>query len=160
MSELTLMSTDLMIFVRDTKPIAHSALHGALEKKKWHLLVVSDGEVHESSDKPMTAGVSYEVYGSQDAALLISAQAAVLKQDYAKLEKFYKKGLNSIYFDVREVEDVPFCGKEFKSDLNAARLEYLLNAHGGPLQYAVWEAVGSITGGVMFDPQTDEFRRG
>ncbi|MBI2933858.1 MAG: hypothetical protein HYY16_19615 [Planctomycetes bacterium] len=157
------MSTDLFVYVSDGTPITHTALHGALRQARWHLLVVQGAKEVPPSDAPLRRGAIYDVYGAADPGVLAKVRATLGKPSEKSLERLYKSaGLNSVYLKVDEVEDPSEIGADddLAEEAEAAKLSYYVNGHAGKLQYALWKALGALTGGLMGDPQEGTVTRG
>jgi hypothetical protein len=157
------VSIDLSIYAASQIPISHAALHEALLKIRWHLVVMDGTKEVPPTNAPLKPDVAYEVYGVTNASLLGAVRAALAKKDHKALAKLYETGgLNSVYFSVDKITEPIDCSEigadeEYAAELRAAKLEYAINGHGGDLQFALWNALGEMTGGLMDDPQSGKF---
>lgn len=153
------MSTDLFIYVPDEEPISHAAVHEAARKAGWHLLVVHHSKEIVPSDEPLKLGTIYDVYGAANLAILKRVRATLTKDSEQSLDRLYKAGtLHGVYVTVDEIEEPPH-DQKFAKELEAAKLQYYVNGHGGKLQYDLWEVLARVTGGLMDDPQQGRIRR-
>jgi hypothetical protein len=155
------MSTDFSIYAPRPDAVTHAELHAAAQSQGWHLLVMHKRVIVEPSDKPLKLQATYDVYGAKTPALLAKARAALTTKDgYKLLDALYDKGLNSLYFGVYVVDpDEVTVDDKFQEEAAQAKFLYGFNGHGGPLQVALWKALGGITGGLLENPQSGEISR-
>ncbi|HEX7899281.1 MAG TPA: hypothetical protein VF950_16060 [Planctomycetota bacterium] len=151
------MSTDAYIHAPGAVPLSFAELDAAMRRKRWYLLP----KALEAPDEPLRKGVIYSVYGAPRLATLDEARDILRSRRLERLDPLYaKKGLNGVYLSVEDPDpdgDIPL-GRHAKA-VQEAKLLYLVNGHGGALQWALWEAIGVLTGGILSDPQSGDYRR-
>lgn len=166
------MSVDLFVHSQKSDPVSKSAVQASMRELGWDVVFIEDWYRPSPASSTSLADGELAIGWRSDPDIASRVQSAILDGNRQELERLYDAlltGTCAISIDPPEVEDDE---ERFPDDVlpayrqayEGSKLCYYLRTSAGrsplayDLQFALWQAIGVATSGLLEDPQTGERR--